>query len=82
MKKFKKLFAVILSLAMVLGMSMTAFAVDHKPVPGDSAEITVNGVKAGAEVTAYKIAEGQWNDNGFTGYKVVDGDSRSVKADG
>lgn len=73
MKKFKKLFAVILSLAMVLGMSMTAFAVDHKPVPGDSAEITVNGVKAGAEVTAYKIAEGQWNDNGFTGYKVVDG---------
>lgn len=73
MKKFKKLFAVILSLAMVLGMSMTAFAVDHKPVPGDSAEITVNGVKAGAEVTAYKIAEGQWNDNGFTGYKVVNG---------
>ena len=53
MKKMKKLFAVILSLAMVLGMSMTAFAVDHKPVPGDSAEITVNGVKAGAEVKAF-----------------------------
>ncbi len=37
MKKMKKVFAVILSLAMVLGMSMTAFAAKEK------ATITVNG---------------------------------------
>ena len=31
MKKMKKLFAVILSLAMVLAMSLTAFATDPAP---------------------------------------------------
>ena len=45
MRKMKKLFAVILSLAMVLGMSLTAFA------DGDSATITVNGVEGEKEVT-------------------------------
>lgn len=34
MKKFKKVFAVILSLAMVLGMSVTTFAAE-KPVATD-----------------------------------------------
>ena len=54
MKKFKKLFAVMLSLAMVLGMSLTAFA-DEK-----AAAITISGIsKEGEpneiEVLAYKI---------------------------
>ena len=41
MKKFKRLFAVILSLAMVLGMSLTSFA-------ADPAKITVS-LPEGAE---------------------------------
>ena len=65
MKKFKKLFAVILSLAMVLGMSMTAFAADEEetaeisPVAGG--KIVVNNltmpVGDGAKVTveAYNV---------------------------
>lgn len=72
MKKFKKVLAVMLSLAMVLGMSLTAFAADHKPVNTDSASITVNGVKTGATVKAYKIAEGKWNDQGFIGYEALE----------
>ena len=40
MKKMRKIFAVLLSLAMVLGMSMTTFA-DTK----DSAEITVTNAE-------------------------------------
>lgn len=32
MKKMRKIFAVLLTLAMVLGMSMTAFAADAKAI--------------------------------------------------
>lgn len=72
MKKLKKIFAVLLTLAMVLGMNMTSFAADHKPQSTDAAEITVNGVKSGATVKAYKIAQGKWNDQGFIGYEAVE----------
>lgn len=72
MKKMKKVLAVILSLAMVLGMSLTSFAEDHKPVSTDEAVVTVNGVAAGATVKAFKIAEGKWNDQGFIGYEALE----------
>ena len=51
MKKMKKLFAVILSLAMVLGMSMTAFAESQQ------AQATLGGVEdgEGISVKAYQI---------------------------
>ena len=51
MKKMKKLFAVILSLAMVLGMSMTAFAEPQQ------AQATLGGVEdgEGISVKAYQI---------------------------
>ncbi len=68
----KKFLAMMLAMVMVLGMSVTALAEEHKPVPGDSAAITVNGVKTGATVKAYKIAEGNWNDFGFTGYSAIE----------
>ena len=78
MKKMKKLFAVILSLAMVLAMSLTAFATDPaptgtKPVDTDNATATVSNVEAGATVTAYRIVEPTYNDKGFTGYKLAEG---------
>lgn len=71
MKKMKKFLAMLLAMVMVMGMSLTTFAENHKPVPGDSATITVNGVKTGATVKAFKIAKGNWNGNGFTGYTAI-----------
>ena len=60
MKKMKKLFAVILSLAMVLGMSLTAFA-----APETSKTVaTVKGVEDGEiTVTAYQIIK--YNEKGY-----------------
>lgn len=43
MKKMKKFFAVILSLAMVLGMSITAFATEAGTATQAAGKITVEG---------------------------------------
>lgn len=72
MKKMKKFLAMLLAMAMVLGMSLTTFAVNHKPVSTDHAEITVNGVKTGATIKAYKVAKGNWTELGFTGYTALE----------
>ena len=52
-ENMKKVLAVILSLAMVLGMSLTSFAEDHKPVSTDEAVVTGNGGAARATVKAF-----------------------------
>ncbi len=61
MKKMKKVFAVILSLAMVLGMSMTAFATEPEegaaPSKPQKATITVKELNEGARVTYKQIVE-------------------------
>ena len=78
MKNLKKLFAVILSLAMVLGMSITTFA----DTPGndgvygtadDEGTITVSGIEENATVTAYKVVEAKYENNGgsFSGYNSL-----------
>lgn len=78
MKKLKKLFAVMLSLIMVLAMGITSFAA----TPGDDGKygtaddrgtITVEGVESTATVTAYKVVEAQYNNNGgsFSGYNSL-----------
>ena len=78
MKKMKKLFAVLLTLAMVLGMSMTSFAADpgSDKVYGtadDTGTITVKGIEQedGISVKAYPIIEAQYNQTTktFIGYK-------------
>ena len=51
MKKMRKIFAVLLTLAMVLGMSMTSFAAEK------SATITVTGLDKDATVTYTQIIE-------------------------
>lgn len=59
MKKFKKIFAVLLTLAMVLGMSVTSFA-------GTSGSIKVTGLKAeNTEVSIYNIAKLDANGNAW-----------------
>ena len=71
MKKMRKIFAVLLTLAMVLGMSMTSFAAENTPSDADTATITVTGIEDGATVKAYRIVEPQYNEHGLYGYKVV-----------
>lgn len=77
MKKMKKIFAVILSLAMVLGMSMTAFAAEVGTKTNDTASLTVKGLVPGesTEVSIYKVVK--WNAAGSTwelGNGVTDAD--------
>lgn len=64
MKRMKKIFAVILSLAMVLGMSLTALAAGSAGNDGkigtsdDTGTITVSGIEGSSvTVNAYKIVE-------------------------
>ena len=80
MKKMKKILAVILSLAMVLGMSMTAFAASSGTdgifgTKDDTATITVNGIdnETGIQVNAYKVVEAKYDGAGstFSGYNSL-----------
>ena len=77
MKRIKRVFAVLLTLAMVLGMSITSFGEETttgtKPTADDKATATVSNVEAGATVTAYRIVKPVYNDKGFTGYEVAEG---------
>ena len=60
MKQMRRIFAVLLTLAMVLTMSMTAFAdgtASTPPSANDTATITVTGIEDGATVMAYRIVE-------------------------
>ena len=64
MKKMKKLFAVLLTLAMVLGMSMTSFAADETT----NATVKISGAD-GATLTYVQIVE---PDRGSEdGWKIV-----------
>ena len=69
MKKMKKILAVILSLAMVLGMSITSFAAGT----GKTTTITLNGA-AGATVYSQQIVEVDQTNN-VTGWKFCTNDA-------
>ena len=77
MKKLKKLFAVMLSLIMVLAMGITSFAAapgtDGKyGTADDTGIITVKGIEneSGISVVAYPIITAQYGDSGsFSGYQ-------------
>lgn len=73
MKKMKKLFALLLTFAMVMGMTVTAMAAEGKPVPGNTAQATVENLQEGVTVNLYRIVEPTYNDLGFTGYKLATG---------
>ena len=81
MKKFKKLLALIMAMAMVLGMSVIASAATHGSVhdtrvasvtgnianADDTGKITVNGITSG-KVTAYRIVSASYDGGYFKGY--------------
>lgn len=75
MKNLKKILAVLLTLAMVLGMSITTFAADEKiGNSDDTATITVKGITdEGVTVKAYPIIKTTYgeNDHNFSGYEVL-----------
>lgn len=70
MKKMKKVLAVILSLAMVLGMSLTAFADEPNKAENatgsstDEVKVTISGLTGNPTVTLYRIAEGNYQGAG------------------
>lgn len=71
MKKFKKIFAVLLTLAMVLGMSMTTFAANNSKIT-----ITGTGIDASATVKYGQIIK---EDRGSTlGWMFVGGNNSSL----
>ena len=59
MSKIKKIFAVLLTLAMVLGMSMTTFAADD--ATKTTGKITVNGLTASEETTVKLYQVVSWS---------------------
>lgn len=77
MKKMKKLIALVIACAMVLGMSMTTMAANEDGIigtPDDTGTITVSGIDAedGIAVTAYQIVKVTYdNNNNFSGYALV-----------
>ena len=55
MKKMKKLFAILMTMAMVMGLGITGFAANLE-IPEETATATVKGVsEEGATVTAYQL---------------------------
>lgn len=70
MKKYlKKISALLIAVAMVLAMCVPAMADNAKPTSSDTAKATVTNVTtSGVTVTAYKIIDANYNDQGFTGY--------------
>ena len=71
MKKMKKIFAVLLTLAMVLGMTATVFAAgDGTPTEGDSrtANVTITGIgENDATFKVLQIIEPEYLNGTFTG---------------
>ncbi len=65
MKKLKKILAMALAMAMVLGMSVTTFAAT--PHEGDTTTVKITGLDSGATVNLYRIAEGVYGTDGSSG---------------
>ncbi|MDD3278189.1 MAG: isopeptide-forming domain-containing fimbrial protein [Lachnospiraceae bacterium] len=76
MKKLKRILAIVMSMAMVMGMSLSTFAATGQtPKESDATAATVSNVEVTATVTAYQVVKATYSTEGFgfTGYKTVDG---------
>ena len=65
MKKIKKIFTLLLTFAMILGMSVTTFGANGKPQEADTATVTITGITGNPRVILYKIAEANYGPNGI-----------------
>ena len=61
MKKMKKIFALLIAMVMVLGMSTMAFAQDIDSGKGGSGEITIQNASKGIHYTVTKIFDATYN---------------------
>lgn len=74
--KAKRLLAMVMASAMIMGMSVTAFAApSEKPTENDNLNVTgnISNVEEGATITAYQVIDAVYNDSGFVKYKWVAG---------
>ena len=78
--KAKKVLAMLMASAMIMGTTVTAFAEPGEtPSASDAEYATVSNVETGATVTAYQVVDAVYNDYGFVGYDVVrDGDGNAL----
>lgn len=77
MKKLKKILSVVLTLAMVLGMSVTTWAAENPDekvgTSDDKGDIVIQNVEKNVNVDLYKIVEATYDTNGnFSGYTTTD----------
>ena len=70
MKKMRRVFALLLTMVMVLGMSTSVFAAGNKT---DDGKVTVSGVQSGDTVELYQVLKWVEND-GWTFVAPFDGD--------
>ena len=80
MKKMKKLFAILMTMAMVMGLGITGFAAGQKPTENDYMDVTddISHIEEGAVITAYQIIDAVYNDNGFVKYQWVAGTNKDT----
>lgn len=76
MKKLKKILSIVLTLAMVLGMSVTTWAAENPDgrvgTSDDKGDIVIKNVEKDVNVSLYKIVEATYDTNGnFSGYTTT-----------
>ena len=77
MKKMKKFLAMLLAMAMVLGMSVTALAEKKVPDEDDAMKVTIKNVEEGATYKAYQIIDAKYSDKGFVEYVWAPGTDKA-----
>lgn len=72
--KAKKVLAMLMASAMIMGTTVTAFAADV-PKETDYMDVTesITGIEESATITAYQIIDAKYTDDGFAGYEWVAG---------
>lgn len=71
MTKVKRILAILLSMAMILGMTVTTFAATNIPAETDVKDASAINIEATATVTAYQVVKGTYTSAGLAGYEAV-----------